>query len=564
MVDNMRNSTKCWSFSKNNGREKELVDCPVGVGGCTASWQELNGRLKEFTYQGCLRRHYSYNCSSDYCRTIRSARLSPSNYKENAKYASPTDDVTVKICCCTKDGCNDFVTSQNTRLGRKMRFMTSQTEMTSQIEISSLMPTRMTSFETSYPTWMNAVTYCVIITSLFAIFAYLLRKVLTSQTFQDKLCHHIRQNITLDEVKEDTTPLAESVTLESNLSEDNVVCDVIVDFEDVIGKGKFGIVYKAKGKNQNCALDLCFKIALDSADSRRCHDNEINIHEFLRMRCDDRIVTYYGTRIVDGKNGIILQYSTKDNLRNFLDQNTIGLKKCINMLCDVTSAVAFMHEMNYDGDKPRIAHRDICSSNFLVNQDLTLVLTDFGVSMVIDDVTGNTYAEHLTAEGAPYYVAPEVLDLSINLRHHGEALTQADVYSTSLVLWEIVTQCDDFYVKPPPHSLPYQHDVTTIHDLINHVVVRKKRPDFRFDLKSLGSRGTRDVITNTIIECWDSDEECRLSASCARDRMILLGKALDDVISDNLTGGDVTNNDVAIDDVVISIDDTVGLIETVV
>ena len=45
----------------------------------------------------------------------------------------------------------------------------------------------------------------------------------------------------------------------------------------------------------------------------------------------------------------------------------------------------------------------------------------------------------------PVILAPEILTGSIDLNHYNTALKQADVYSTSLVLWEICSRCGDFF-----------------------------------------------------------------------------------------------------------------------
>ena len=52
--------------------------------------------------------------------------------------------------------------------------------------------------------------------------------------------------------------------------------------------------------------------------------------------------------------------------------------------------------------------------------------------------------------GTKRYMAPEVLDETINMNHF-ESFKRADVYSFGLVLWEIARRCSvggeiDFYV----------------------------------------------------------------------------------------------------------------------
>lgn len=46
-----------------------------------------------------------------------------------------------------------------------------------------------------------------------------------------------------------------------------------------------------------------------------------------------------------------------------------------------------------------------------------------------------------TRQGTKRYMAPEVLDETL-VRSHFEAFKQADMYSLSLVLWELARRCE--------------------------------------------------------------------------------------------------------------------------
>lgn len=57
--------------------------------------------------------------------------------------------------------------------------------------------------------------------------------------------------------------------------------------------------------------------------------------------------------------------------------------------------------------------------------------------------------------GTQRYLAPEILDESLDLRAWGRALRQADVYALALLLWEILSRCQALspgehpWVPPP-------------------------------------------------------------------------------------------------------------------
>ena len=54
--------------------------------------------------------------------------------------------------------------------------------------------------------------------------------------------------------------------------------------------------------------------------------------------------------------------------------------------------------------------------------------------------------------GTQRYLAPEILDESLDLRWWGRALLQADVYALALLLWEILSRCQSLSPgeRPPP------------------------------------------------------------------------------------------------------------------
>lgn len=45
--------------------------------------------------------------------------------------------------------------------------------------------------------------------------------------------------------------------------------------------------------------------------------------------------------------------------------------------------------------------------------------------------------------GTQRYMAPELLDKTLDLQDWGTALRRADVYSLALLLWEILSRCPD-------------------------------------------------------------------------------------------------------------------------
>lgn len=66
---------------------------------------------------------------------------------------------------------------------------------------------------------------------------------------------------------------------------------------------------------------------------------------------------------------------------------------------------------------------------------------------------GDSWLLHLILQaGTQRYMAPELLDRTLDLQDWGTALQRADIYSLALLLWEILSRCSD--LRPGKVSTP--------------------------------------------------------------------------------------------------------------
>ncbi|TXG71608.1 hypothetical protein EZV62_000187 [Acer yangbiense] len=168
--------------------------------------------------------------------------------------------------------------------------------------------------------------------------------------------------------------------------------------------------------------------------------------------------------------------STIGSLFRLLQRNTTKLdwRRRILMALDIARGMSYLHHCN-----PPIIHRDLKSSNLLVDKHWTVKVGDFGLSRLKHE----TYLTTKTGKGTPQWMAPEVL-------RNEPSDEKSDVYSFGVILWELATE-----------KIPW--DNLNSMQVIGAVGFMNQRLEIPKDV---------DPQWASIIEsCWHSDPQCRPS-----------------------------------------------------
>ncbi|CAN1195071.1 Serine/threonine-protein kinase EDR1 [Linum perenne] len=142
----------------------------------------------------------------------------------------------------------------------------------------------------------------------------------------------------------------------------------------------------------------------------------------------------------------------------------------------------YLHHYN-----PPIIHRDLKSSNLLVDKNWTVKVGDFGLSRLKHE----TYLTTKTGKGTPQWMAPEVL-------RNEPSDEKSDIYSFGVILWEIATE-----------KIPW--DTLNSMQVIGAVGFMNQRLEIPKDV---------DPRWSSIIEsCWLSDPSSRPSFQELLDKL---------------------------------------------
>ena len=164
------------------------------------------------------------------------------------------------------------------------------------------------------------------------------------------------------------------------------------------------------------------------------------------------IVKFLGAVTKSSKPRVIFELVKGPSLEIFLHgeimpgaaANVVHNKMAIETIAgwtrDLLSGINFMHDR-----KPHIVHGNLRPAGLVLVPDLSqLKILDFGVGKVVHNAGGasNDAAEPVNSESSPMqtvdesrYMAPELFELGVQ-----EGLTEkADVFSASLIIWQIAT-----------------------------------------------------------------------------------------------------------------------------
>ncbi|KAM4839755.1 LOW QUALITY PROTEIN: anti-Muellerian hormone type-2 receptor, partial [Urocitellus parryii] len=238
---------------------------------------------------------------------------------------------------------------------------------------------------------------------------------------------------------------------------------------------------------------------------------------------------------------LILELHPKGSLCHYLTQHTSDWGSSLRMALSLAQGLAFLHEERWqDGQyKPGIAHRDLSSQNVLIREDRSCAIGDLGLALALPGFSGSPAWDPSQSQGpatimeagTQRYMAPELLDKTLDLQDWGTALRRADVYSLALLLWEIMSRCPDLSSdgRPSPFQLAYEAELgstPTTCELWALVVEERRRPYIPSTWISFVTDpgGLRELLE----DCWDADPEARLTAECVQQRLAVLAHPQED------------------------------------
>ena len=261
-----------------------------------------------------------------------------------------------------------------------------------------------------------------------------------------------------------------------------------VDYTEIkktklIGKGKFGKVYKAIWREKTVAVKILNESKNIKKDVLIEFVREVQIMSDLRH---PNVLLFMGACVEPPNLAIVTAFMVKGSLWDLVhmakpDEYFNEWNNRVNMLINIALGMNYLHGFN-----PMIIHRDLKTPNVLVDENYTVCVSDFGLTHIKDAIADPGVI------GNPLWNAPELY------KSEAKPDEKIDVYSFGIILWEVITMEIPF-LGVPLAGLPMQVAVAGVRpdvpkDLPQHMSdliqscwqgVSSKRPTFQTVLRQL-------------------------------------------------------------------------------
>uniref|UniRef100_A0A8C5QMJ9 Protein kinase domain-containing protein n=1 Tax=Leptobrachium leishanense TaxID=445787 RepID=A0A8C5QMJ9_9ANUR len=253
--------------------------------------------------------------------------------------------------------------------------------------------------------------------------------------------------------------------------------------QELVGTGGFGVVYRVWSKTLNMMVALKMMKGSNLETEKRELEKERDMMQKASNPYVLRLLAMYEKKegnIIE--NCLVMEYMPHGSLHALMQHiPDIPWALKFRIFHQVALGMNYLHSLN-----PPIIHRDLKPGNVLLNENLKVQITDFGLSKISGAISSTKPGR----KGTLKYMPPEALS-DVNYK----PCKTFDIYSYGILMWSVFSGAE------PYHGI-------CVPDLIVLHVTGGQRPDLnRFDQM----KGVKMVPEATILmtSCWSGNVEER-------------------------------------------------------
>ena len=226
-------------------------------------------------------------------------------------------------------------------------------------------------------------------------------------------------------------------TLSQMITDNNLQCDKVKKFGSRTDQtikgfafgGLFNRMYEAHhvGDDATVAIDLRYQDNIKKILSFTNHENIIKLLSFHTFQ-------EYGVRM----HMFVFEYMKNGNLNQYLQH-----RKCFDLSLSARFFNQIINALDYLHNKVHIVHRNLCSSNLLLDDNFNIKISGFDDSEIVNITSDEAESQTRTKvinHRKPAYRIPELffkLDDKVSPKSRKERFS-CDIFNLGIILWEML------------------------------------------------------------------------------------------------------------------------------
>ncbi|KNC51060.1 HT1 protein kinase [Thecamonas trahens ATCC 50062] len=209
--------------------------------------------------------------------------------------------------------------------------------------------------------------------------------------------------------------------------------DLSAETSELLGRGAFGSVYRARYMRQTVAVKMLnLHAAVDAAEVVQRFVAEVTaISKISHPNC----IRFFGASLNVNALAMVTEFCPNGDLSDVIHRHGfVSRDEQLNYLLDICKGMAYLHERG-------MVHRDLKPENVLLDANFTAKVADFGLSTTDISDTSTVFC------GTRAYMAPEVLRAQQNDK-------PADVWSFATLAWEAFTSIRPDSLRADVYAAP--------------------------------------------------------------------------------------------------------------